>query len=378
MSEDVQAFVTTHQMTAAARRKASQDIWNYITGAAETETTMRRNRHALDCLALRPRVLRDVSNIDASGSLLGQRLRIPVVLAPIGSLQTITPEGGVAVARAAAEFGVISFVSTVTEPSLEDIAASTDHPKIFQIYVRGDETWVDHLIDRAKAAGYMALTLTVDSAYYGRRERQLLSGWRPPSMRGYGEDLRIWQARLTWDWMARMQQRGGLPFIVKGIQTAEDALIAVEHGVQAIYVSNHGGRQMDHGDGAIDILPEVVDAIDGRAEIIVDGGFMRGTDVLKAIALGANAVGLGRLLAWALAAGGQAGLVRALEILEAEIKNAMGLIGVRRLDELDASYVKAPRPVTAAHELGAFPFLPEQAHARPRKLAQLTAKAVGP
>lgn len=327
MSQEVQAFVTTHQLIAAARQKATQDVWNYITGAAETETTMRRNRHALDCLALRPRVLRDVSHIDATGSLLGHRLRIPVVLAPIGSLQTITPEGGVAVARGAAEFGVINLVSTVTEPSLEDIAASTDQPKIFQIYIRGDETWVDQLIDRATAAGYAALTLTVDSAYYGRRERQLLSGWRPPSMRGYGEELRIWQARLTWDWMARMKQRGGLPFIVKGIQTAEDAAIAIEHGVDAIYVSNHGGRQMDHADGTIDILPEVVDAVDGRAEIIIDGGFMRGTDVLKAIALGANAVGLGRLQGWALATGGQAGLVRALEILEAELKNAMGLDG---------------------------------------------------
>jgi isopentenyl diphosphate isomerase/L-lactate dehydrogenase-like FMN-dependent dehydrogenase len=137
----------------------SQRFWNYITGAAETETTMRRNRHVLDCLALRPRVLRDVSNIDPSGSLLGHRLRIPVVLAPIGSLQTITPEGGVAVARAAAEFGVINLVSTVIEPSLEDIAATTDHPKIFRIYIRGDEAWVDKLIDRAAAAGYMALTL---------------------------------------------------------------------------------------------------------------------------------------------------------------------------------------------------------------------------
>jgi isopentenyl diphosphate isomerase/L-lactate dehydrogenase-like FMN-dependent dehydrogenase len=359
MSQEVQAFATTHQIIAAARQKAPQAVWDYITGAAETETTMRRNRHALDCLALRPRVLRDVSHIDATGSLLGHRLRIPVVLAPIGSLQTITPEGGVAVARAAAEFGVINLVSTVTEPSLEDIAASTDQAKIFQIYIRGDETWVDKLIDRANAAGYMALTLTVDSAYYGRRERQLLSGWRPPSMRGYGEELRIWQARLTWEWMVRMQQRGGLPFIIKGIQTAEDAAIAIEHGVDAIYVSNHGGRQMDHVDGAIDILPEVVEAVKGRAEIIIDGGFMRGTDVLKAIALGANAVGLGRLQAWALAAGGQAGLVQALEILEAEIKNAMGLIGVSRLDELNASYVKASRPVTAAHELGALPFLPE-------------------
>ena len=145
----------------------------------------------------------------------------------------------------------------MTEPSLEEIAASTNHPKFFQIYIRGDERWVDDLIDRAVNAGFSALCLTVDSAYYGRRERQLITGWRPPSIKRYSEELRIHQAGLTWDWMERMKDRGGLPFILKGVQTAEDAEIALEHGVDVIYVSNHGGRQMDHGDGTISILKEV-------------------------------------------------------------------------------------------------------------------------
>jgi isopentenyl diphosphate isomerase/L-lactate dehydrogenase-like FMN-dependent dehydrogenase len=351
-------FETTHEIIAAARKKVSQNVWNYITGAAETETTLRRNRHALDCLALRPRILRDVSEIDTSVTFLGHKLRIPAMVAPVGSLQTITPEGGIAVAKAVQEFGTVNFVSTVTEPSLEEIAASTDHPKFFQIYIRGDRQWVDELIDRAVGSGYAAICLTVDSAYYGRRERQLISGWLPPSIRA--NPTRVHQTTVTWKWMSEMKDRAGdLPFMLKGIQTAEDAAMAVEHGVDVIYVSNHGGRQMDHVSGTMAMLPEIINAVDGAAEVIIDGGFMRGTDVLKALALGAKAVGLGRFHAWALAAGGQEGLVRALEILEAEIKNDMGLVGLTSIDEIDKSYITTAPAVTEAHELGAFPFLPE-------------------
>ncbi len=353
-------YSTMHQIIIAARNNVSRSVWNYVTGAAESETTLRRNRHSLDCHALRPRILRDVRTVDTGGSFLGHQLRIPCLLAPIGSLESITPEGGIAVAKAAAEFGVVNLVSTVTTPGLEDIAASADHPKIFQIYIRGDEAWTDRLIDRARNAGYAALALTVDSAYYGRRERQLITGWLPPSLRRYGANDRILQAGLTWEWMDRMRERGGLPFILKGIQTAEDAEIAVQRGIDGIYVSNHGGRQLDQGQGTLDILKEVVEVVQGEAQIVVDGGFVRGTDVLKALALGADAVGLGRFQGWALAAGGREVLVRALEILEAEIRNAMGLIGVSSLDQLDASFVKEVRAMERSHELSAFPFLPEE------------------
>ena len=355
-----ETYATMHEIIVAARNNVPRSVWNYVTGAAETETTLRRNRNCLDALALRPRILRDVRETNPGTTFLGHKLRIPCLLAPIGSLQTLTPEGGIAVAKAAAEFGIINLVSTVTEPSLEEIAASTNHPTIFQIYIRGDETWVDDLIDRAANAGFSALCLTVDSAYYGRRERQLITGWRPPSIKRYSEELRIHQAGLTWDWMDRMRERGGLPFILKGVQTAEDAEIALEHGVDVIYVSNHGGRQMDHGDGTISILKEVATVVGDQAEIVVDGGFVRGTDVLKAISIGATAVALGRFQGWALAAGGQATLVRALEIMEAEIKNAMGLVGVTSIDELDSSFVKEAVAVDASNELSAFPFLPEE------------------
>lgn len=352
-----QEYITTHEILRDARRNVTQPVWNYITGAAETESTMRRNRHALDCLGFRPRVMRDMTDIDTSTTLLGHKLRIPAMLAPIGSLQTITPDGGAAVARAAERFGSINLVSTVTQPSLEEIAGSADNPMIFQIYVRGDDRWVEDLIGRAKAAGYVALTLTVDSAFYGRRERQMLAGWQPPSVRA--ETGREYQTALTWEKMARMKELGGLPFIVKGIQTAEDAKIALEHGVDAIYVSNHGGRQMDYGLGTMDILPEVVEAVDGAVPVIVDGGFVRGTDILKAIAMGADAVCLGRFQAWALAAGGEDGLVRGLELLEAEMRNAMGLIGANNIADITRKHVTRAPAVTEAHELGAFTHLPE-------------------
>jgi len=174
-------YVSNQEIIQAARRNLSQDVWDYLTGGAESETTMRRNRLGFDSLGLRPRVLVDVSKVDTSITFLGQRLRIPVMLAPMGSLQTMTPEGGVAVGKAAAEFGSINFVSSVTQPSLEEIAAATATPKIFQLYIRGDLDWCGEIIERAKKAGYMALCLTVDTAHYSRRERPLLNRWQPPS-----------------------------------------------------------------------------------------------------------------------------------------------------------------------------------------------------
>ena len=278
------------------------------------------------------------------------------MMAPIGSLQTITPEGGVAVAKAAAEFGTMNFVSSVTQPSLEEIAASTNHPKIFQLYIRGGLDWCEEILERVKKAGYMALCLTVDTAHYSRRERQMMNRWLPPSKRL--ESQRIYQAMVTWEMMAAIKKIANMPFILKGVATAEDAKIAVDHGVDVVYVSNHGGRQLDQGRGTMDILPEVVAAVNGKADVLLDGSVLRGTDVIKAIALGAKAVTIGKLQGWGLAAGGSAGLVRVLELLEEELIIDMGLLGVTRIDQIDAKYVCQAPPVTFPHEMSAFIHMP--------------------
>jgi len=352
---DPLAAQTIHTIIDAARAQLDDKMWDYVAGAAETETTARRNRLAIDSLALRPRVLRDVSSVDARTTLLGQPMRIPVLLGPLGALELITPDGGLASARAAERFGTIATISSVAEPSFAAVAAASAGPKIGQLYIRGDERWTDELIDSVVEAGYVAIALTVDAAVYGRRERQIRHGWMPDEHR-WGRDPHYWQSRVTWEWLDRMRERTTLPFILKGVATAQDAELALEHGVDAIYVSNHGGRDLDHGQATIETLREVVDAVGGRATVIVDGGFMRGTDVLKGIALGADAVGIGRLQALALAAGGADALVRALELLEQEITTTMGLLGVRRLDELDASFVSRAQALPAPSALlAAFP-----------------------
>jgi glycolate oxidase len=349
-------FLSNEEIVLAARRNLKQGPWDYLVGGSESETTMRRNRLGFDRLAFRPRILVDVSNIDPSTTFLGSRLRIPVMLAPIGSLQAFVPEGGVASAQAAAEFGTVQVVSSATEPSLEEIAASTTAPKIFQLYVRGDDDWTKDMLARIKASGYTALALTVDVAKYSRRERPMLSRWATPTQRA--RVARSFLAELTWEKMAQIKEWCGLPFMLKGVQTAEDAALAVEHGVDVIWVSNHGGRQIDHGLGAIDTLPEIVEAAGGKADIVLDGGVQRGSDVLKAIALGAKAVAIGKLQGWGLGAAGKAGLVRVLELLEDEMISAMGLIGVTRIDQLTPTYVCRAEPVTPAHEMSMWVNMP--------------------
>jgi len=347
-------FATIHDMIVTARRNTTQDNWDFICGGAESETSLRRNRQALDCLAFRPRVLRDVRVIDSSTFFRGQKLRIPVMLAPLGRIERFTPNGGNDVDTAAEAFGTINFVSSATEPSLEEIAANSPHPKVFQIYVRGDDDWIRGLVRRVVKAGYWGVMLTVDTVFLGNRERH------SPAQRAlrFSEPCEF-QKGLTWDTVKLIQDEiGDLPFMLKGIMTAEDAALAVEHGVDVIYTSNHGGRQLDHVLGNIDVLPEIIAAVGDKADVIVDGGFSRGTDVIKAIALGAKAVGIGRLQAWALAANGAEGLIKCLELLEQEIQTTMGLIGVTSLDQINGSYVTRAMPVRLPHEMSAFPHLP--------------------
>jgi len=345
-------FVSNEEIVQEARKHLEQGAWDYLVGGSESETTLRRNRLAFDKVAFRPRILVDVRHVDPSTTLLGQKLRIPAILAPIGSLQTFYPEGAAASTKAATEFGIMHAVSSVTAPTLEETAAATPTPKIFQLYVHGDWDWTKAIIDRVKAAGYTALALTVDVAHYSRRERPMLSRYLPPSRRA--APSREWQAGLTWDSMERIREMAGLPFMLKGIQTAEDAEIAVARGVDFLWVSNHGGRQIDHGEASLDVLPEVVKVAKGKSKIIVDGGVQRGSDVLKAVALGADAVALGRLQAWGLAADGQAGVVRMLEILEDEMVCAMALSGWTSLADLTDRSVTKADPVTLPHEMSAW------------------------
>ncbi len=353
-------FQTLHEIVRAARVNLAPGPWDYLVGGTETETTLKRNRLALDALGFRPRVLRDVSKIDCTTTFLGKPARIPVLLAPIGSIETFAPGGGATVAQASAEFGVPQMLSSVCNPGLEATAAAADNFRMFQLYVRGDDAWVDDHVRRAVDCGYTAFCLTVDTAVYSRRERDLARRFvKPWRVRAGGF---AYQAGLTWDHVKRFQDTHDIPLVLKGIATAEDAALACEHGVEVVYVSNHGGRQLDHGRGAIDVLPEVVQAVAGRARIIVDGGFMRGTDVVKGIALGADMVGIGRLTCCGLAAAGAPGLVRTLELLEDEIRICLGLLGADRLAVLDRSYVHAATPVTLPHVTSAFPLLAEDGY----------------
>ncbi len=353
-------FQTLHEIVRAARVNLAPGPWDYLIGGTETETTLKRNRLALDSLAFRPRVLRDVSKIDCSTTFLGKPARLPVLLAPIGSIETFAPGGGATAAQASAEFGVPQMLSSVCNPGLEATAAAADNFRIFQLYVRGDDAWVDDHVRRAKDCGYTAFCLTVDTAVYSRRERDLARRFiKPWRVRAGGF---AYQAGLTWDHVKRFKDTHDVPLVLKGIATAEDAALACEHGVQVVYVSNHGGRQLDHGRGTMDVLPEVVQTVAGRARIIVDGAFVRGTDVVKGIALGADMVGIGRLACCGLAAGGGPGLVRVLELLEDEIRICLGLLGADRLAVVDATYVHAAPPVTLPHATSAFPLLAEDGY----------------
>jgi isopentenyl diphosphate isomerase/L-lactate dehydrogenase-like FMN-dependent dehydrogenase len=353
-----QRFQTLHEIVQQAQINLNRNIWDYLIGATETETTMRRNRQALDSIAFRPRVLRDVSKVDCSSSLFGKKLRLPVALAPVGSLESFEPGGGGSVAEAVEAFGGALFLSSVTQPGLEATAAKApDALKIFQLYVRGDGDWIDEYVRRAVASGYDAFCITVDTAHYSRRERDITKRF-VKTWRTYNTGMN-YQAALSWRDIARFKAKHDIPLILKGIATAEDAVTALEHGVEGIYVSNHGGRQLDHGRGAMEVLPEIVAAVGGKAMIIVDGGFSRGSDIIKGIALGADLVAIGRLYCYGLAAAGSAGVLRVLELLEDEIRTCFGLLGVTGFGALDRSYVHAAAPVVPPFVHSAFPLIGE-------------------
>lgn len=360
----ISEFVSIQEIVQTARRNLNDGTWGYLSGGSESETTLRRNRLGFDRLAFRPRILVDVSTIDTSTTLLGHKMRIPVILAPIGSQQVFTSEGGIAATKAANEFGILDAISSVTEPSLEDIASAASNPKIFQLYLNGDWSWTKDMITRIKHAGYSALCITVDTARPSRRERTMLARWSPrANFLASGSPTRHQvsggkngghASSVTWETIDRIKDLADMPFMLKGVATAEDANMAIEHGVDTIWISNHGGRQLDHGLGTMDMLPEIVKAVEGKAKIILDGGIQRGSDVLKAISLGVDAAAIGKLQCWGLAAAGTEGLTRLLEILEDEMISSMGLLGVTSIDQLTPAHVCKAEAVTPPNEMSSW------------------------
>jgi (S)-2-hydroxy-acid oxidase len=355
--EDLARFVTLADFEPAARRNMSPSALAYCAGGAADEITLRDNVAAFRKRKLRPRVLVDVSSVDTSTTILGTRMPIPVGLAPAALNRLAHPEGEAAAARAAAAANVIFCISTLASCSLEEVAAAGG-PRWFQLYLNKDRALSEELVKRAAENGYSALVLTVDLPVVGYRDREFkdqqeiqledLGNLRGLDSLQYlregSTDLStlvgsIHDVTLTWDDLEWLRGLSGMPLVIKGILTPEDARLAIEHGADGVVVSNHGGRQLDHAPAAIDVLEEIVDSVAGRGEVYLDGGVRRGTDVLIALALGARGVFIGRPYLYALAAAGEAGVARALEIMTAEIVNAMALLGVRSVTELTRAHV---------------------------------------
>lgn len=349
-----------------ARERLPQGSFDFIAGGAEDEVTLRANREAFQRIQLRPRVLVDVSTVDPATEVLGQRIELPVLLAPVALQRLAHEEGELASARAAEAAGTVMVLSTVSTCTIEDVAAAAGGPKWFQLYPLRSKEGTQRLIERAREAGYSALCVTADVPWLGRREADirnnlqfapdivpanlvdeirladLASGPRGPAG---GAAARLSDPGLDWDdidWIRSLASP--MPVLVKGILTAEDARLAVEHGVEGIVVSNHGGRQLDGAPASIEALPEVVAAVEGRAEVLLDGGIRRGTDVLKALALGAKAVLIGRPYIWGLAIDGEAGVTAVLSMLREEIELAMALSGCPTVADVDRSRVRPGSP----------------------------------
>lgn len=340
---DLEQVVRLRDFEAPARDRLHPAAWAYYEGAAWDGETFRENRTAWDRWWLRPRVLRDVSRVTLETAILGRPAAMPVGIAPAALHGMAHAEGEVATARAAALLGAVHVVSTVASRSIEEVAAAApDGRRWFQLYTQRDPAVSRRLVDRAAAAGYEAVVLTVDAPVLGYRDDILRLPFDPGEdayanlprrevLRAGGELDEILDMRgvpLTWASLDEIRSWAPLPLVLKGILTAEDARIAVEHGVDAVWVSNHGGRQLDRSPAAIDVLEEVVEAVDGRAEVYLDGGIRRGPEVLIALALGATAVFAARPFLYALACAGEAGVARALGILRAELERALAIAGV--------------------------------------------------
>lgn len=325
-----------------AEEKLDANALAYFAGGAGDEVTLRENVAAFERLKLRPRVLVDVGSVSTETTVLGTEVALPVLIAPLALQRMAHPDGELATARAAAAARTIMCLSSAATARPADVAAAAPNgTHWFQVYVFADRALTNELVDEACANGYAALALTVDTPFLGRRERDIRVDFRVPEGITPISDLfnHGFDTSLSWrdlEWLAGF----GLPVVVKGILTAEDAKLACEHGAAAVVVSNHGGRQLDGVSASIDALAEVVEAVDGRAEVLLDGGVRRGTDVLKALALGARSVLIGRAMLWALAVDGEAGVTHVLDLLRAEIELGLGLLGCTSPCEVTRAHVR--------------------------------------
>jgi isopentenyl diphosphate isomerase/L-lactate dehydrogenase-like FMN-dependent dehydrogenase len=340
-----------------AQNHMHQISWDYIEGGTDDEVTVQANRRAFERIQLRPRVLVDVSNCDVSTKVLGIPISMPVLIAPSSSHGLAHPEAELATARGAGDAGALMTLSTESTRSLEEVAAVAQGPLWYQLYIYTLQE-AQGLVQRAEQAGYRAIVLTVDLPRMSRRERDIrndmssflrthypgvASGNAPHlSVDGSDDTIPYMGHTITWDIVPWLRSITSLPIVLKGILTAEDAELAVQSGVSAIIVSNHGGRQLDGAVPSIEALPEVVAAVDGRCEVYLDGGIRRGTDILKALALGARAVLIGRPALWGLAVNGRDGVRHVLELLRNELALAMALAGCSSLTSISRSLVKLP------------------------------------
>jgi 4-hydroxymandelate oxidase len=347
---------------AEARERMAPTAWEYVSGAAADEITLRWNREAFDRLALAPKVLVDVSKLDTRVTLLGHELPFPILLAPCGFQRLVHPEGEEGVARGAGAAGALLVMSSAATTAVEDIAKAASGPLWFQLYVQRDRGFTQELVARAVAAGAQALVLTVDTPVIGARNREARSGFSlPPGMElpnlkgSYGKDnttphrslgdgiySEALDPTLTWkdlDWLLKVAQA---PVVLKGILAPGDGERAAGAGVAGIIVSNHGGRNLDTAAATLEVLPQVVKRVGEQLPVLVDGGIRRGTDVLKALALGARAVLIGRPYLYGLGVAGAEGVTRVVKLLRQEFEMAMALAGRTRLREIDRSALWKP------------------------------------
>ncbi len=334
-------LVNVSDYEAAARVRLDQSSWDFYMGGSDDEVTLRANRSAFERIRLRPRMLVDVSTCDTSTTALGTPIQMPIMVAPTSYHGLAHPDAECATVQGAGRAGTLMTVSTAASRHLEDIAAAASGPLWFQLYVSQDERVTANLVQRAERAGYRALVLTIDMPRFGRREKDLRNQHvrtLPGNFKDEGEAIR--KNSLTWkdvDWLRTLTS---LPILIKGVLTPEDALLGLEHGVDGIVVSNHGGRQLDGALASIEALPEVVEAVAGRCEVYLDGGIRRGTDVLKALAIGARAVLVGRPILMGLTVEGAAGVQDVLTLLRTEFEIAMALCGCPTVASINRSLVR--------------------------------------